>query len=121
MNTINSYSLEQPYGVDPVNKAASPGVDTSIALPSTSVTPRDNAEKGSRGVDNGATAVAAAGILTASSDTSAPHGVRDGQGAVLGVAVGAGDDRDSGRSQGRDDPGAGFGSKTLCSEKNIKY
>jgi hypothetical protein len=75
-------------------RLAKVGVDTRGTSRSTTLTPRDNTELDAGGrVDDRATTVTLARILSTLGETGAEHGGSNASSAVVGVAGGAGDDR----------------------------
>lgn len=79
-------------GVDEADKVAQSSVDTSEAGLGTALAPGNNTLEDAVGIDDGAAAVALAGVLAALGQAGAEHVVGDD--AVLGLASGAGDDGD---------------------------
>jgi hypothetical protein len=74
-------------------RLAQVGVNTWGTSRSTTLTPGDNAElDAGGGVDDGATTVTLARILSTLAETGAEHGGSNASRAVVGVASGAGDD-----------------------------
>jgi hypothetical protein len=99
---------------DERQKSRDAGVNTGVVGIRASIAPRNNADKHLGAVDNGATGVTLAGVL--STLTSAEHAVGDGTGAVLGAAGGAGNDRDADFEQVDGEGGAAGGGSSPASD-----
>ena len=81
--------------VDERELGADASVDTSVATASTAVTERHDTDKGlGASGDEGTSRVALAAVLSTGGLGGADHVVGDAAGTVLGLAGGAGDDRD---------------------------
>lgn len=88
-------------GVDPGNIVSDSGVNTREASFSTTLTPRDETDQDTgAGVDDWATAISRAGVLSTRGQTGAEHVGGDGRGAVTGLARCSGNHRYGNVSQG---------------------
>lgn len=84
---LHSGPIYLQVAVDERQNSSDTSVDTRLASGSTALTPRDKAdEDAGASVDDWAAAVALAGVLAASSETSAEHVVSDGRRAIVGSA-----------------------------------
>lgn len=85
--------------VDEADVVAQASVNTGESTLSASLTPRNNTNQGSAGVNDGATRVSRAGVLATGGNSSAEHVVAD-LAIVVAVASGAGNDGDGNLPQG---------------------